>query len=217
MFAHMILWSYQFFRLPAIFLLLICWKNVSGAYTVSAHFGKQHINLVIPIIDFVSFYITGELTKARKRLFDLHLINTEDHLFPHNGLRANIFSTLDAGPSYSIQNPLIDSDCCDKQQPRGFLGPWIKISLNCFACRELDFGVGSTQKLHWINLLDSPSIPSWSQNQFNQILRKTSFLIHGSTCVGVMLDQELISLNVGLCSPNFAQRRGTGSWTQSTR
>jgi hypothetical protein len=96
---------------------------VSGAYTVSAHFGKQHINLVIPIIDFVSFYITGELTKARKRLFDLHLINTEDHLFPHNGLRANIFSTLDAGPSYSIQNPLIDSDCCDKQQPRGFLGP----------------------------------------------------------------------------------------------
>jgi hypothetical protein len=42
----------------------------------------------------------------------------EDHLFPHNGLRANIFSTLDAGPSYSIQNPLTDSDCCDKQQPR---------------------------------------------------------------------------------------------------
>ena len=95
---------------------------MSGAYIVSAHFGKQHINLVIPIIDFVSFFITGELTNARKRLFDLHLMNTEDHLFPHNGLRANIFSTLDAGPSYSIQNPLIDSDCCDKQQPRGFLG-----------------------------------------------------------------------------------------------
>jgi len=121
---------------------------------VSAHFGKQHINLVIPIIDFVSFFITGGLTIARKRLFDLHLMNTEDHLFPHNGLRANIFSTLDAGPSYSIQNPLIDSDCCDKQQPRGFLGQCIKISLKCpnvspcFACRELDFGVGSTQKLH---------------------------------------------------------------------
>jgi hypothetical protein len=95
---------------------------VSGAYTVSAHFGKQHINLVIPIIDFVSFFITGVLTNARKRLFGLHLMNTEDHLFPHNGLRANIFSTLDAGPSYSIQNPLIDSDCCDQQQPRGFSG-----------------------------------------------------------------------------------------------
>jgi hypothetical protein len=89
---------------------------------VSAHFGKQRINLVIPIIDFVSFFITGELTNARKRLFDLYLMNTEDHLFPHNGLRANIFSSLDAGPSYSIQNPLIDSDCCDQQQPRGFSG-----------------------------------------------------------------------------------------------
>jgi hypothetical protein len=68
--------------------------------------------------------IPDGLTNARKRLFNLHLMNTEDHLFPHNGLRANIFSTLDhdAGPSYSIQNPLIDSDCCDKEQPRGFLG-----------------------------------------------------------------------------------------------
>jgi hypothetical protein len=89
---------------------------------VSAHFGKQHINLVIPIIDFVSCFITGGLTKARKRLFNLHLMHIEDHLFPHNGLRANIFSTLDTGPSYSIQNPLIDSDCCDKEQPRGFSG-----------------------------------------------------------------------------------------------
>jgi hypothetical protein len=77
---------------------------------VSAHFGKQHINLVIPIIDFVSFLITGGLKNARKRRFDLHLMNTEDQLFSHNGLRANIFSMLDAGPSYSIQNPLIDSD-----------------------------------------------------------------------------------------------------------
>jgi hypothetical protein len=89
---------------------------------VSAHFGKRHINLVIPIIDFVSYFITGGLIYAQKRLFDLHLMNTEDQLFLHNGLRANIFSTLDAGPSYSIQNPPIDSDCCDKQQPRGFLG-----------------------------------------------------------------------------------------------
>jgi hypothetical protein len=78
--------------------------------------------LVIPIIDFVSFFINGGLTNARKRLFDLHPMNTEDYLFPHNDLRANIFSTLDADPSYSIQNPISDSDCCDKQQPRGFLG-----------------------------------------------------------------------------------------------
>jgi hypothetical protein len=54
-------------------------------------------------------------------------MNTEDQRFPHNGLRANIFSTLDAGPSYSIQNALVDSDCCDKQTtaetgPKGFLG-----------------------------------------------------------------------------------------------
>ncbi len=95
---------------------------MSGAYIVPAHVGKQHINLVIPIIDFVSFFITGGLTNARKRLLDLHLMNTEDHLFPHNGLSANIFSTLDAGWSYSIQNPLIDSDCCDQQQQRGFSG-----------------------------------------------------------------------------------------------
>jgi hypothetical protein len=95
---------------------------VSGANIVSAHFGKQHINLVIPIIDFISFFITGGLTNARKRLFNLHLMNTEDHLLHYNVLRANIFSTLDAGPSCRIQNPMIDSDCCDKQQPRGFSG-----------------------------------------------------------------------------------------------
>jgi hypothetical protein len=89
--------------LPANFLLLVCQKNVSGAYIVSAHFGKQHISLVTPITDYISFYITGGLTNARKRLFDLHLMNTGDHLFPRNGKRANIFSTLDAGPSYSIQ------------------------------------------------------------------------------------------------------------------
>ena len=115
---------------------------------------------------FVSFFITGGLTNARKRLFDLHLMNTEDHLFPHNGLSANIFSTLDAGPSYRIQNPLIDSDCCDKQQPRGYFGQWIKISpdvFHCFAWGELDFGVGSTQKDHWIILLGSASIPSQTQ------------------------------------------------------
>jgi hypothetical protein len=69
---------------------------------VSAHFGNQHISLVIPIIDYISFFVTGGLTNARKRLFNLHLMNTEDHLFPHNGLRANIFSTLDTGPSYSM-------------------------------------------------------------------------------------------------------------------
>ncbi len=68
-----------------------------------------------------------------------------------NGLRANIFSILDAGPLYSIQNPLIDIDCCDKQQPRGFSGQCIKISLKCpnvspcFACGELDYGVGSNK------------------------------------------------------------------------
>ncbi len=95
---------------------------------------------------FHHWWSPGGLTNARKRLFDLHLMNTEDHLFPHKGLRANIFSSLDAGPSYSIQNPLIDSDCCDKQQLRGFPGQWIKTSLKCpnvspcFACRELDFG-----------------------------------------------------------------------------
>jgi hypothetical protein len=126
-FAHMILWSCRimhlnFFRCQQSFCCSFVEKNVSGAYIGSAHFGKQHINLVIPIIDFVSFFITGRLTNARKGLFDHHLMNTDDHLFPHNGLRANIFSTLDAGPSDSIQNPLVDSDCCDKQQPRGFSG-----------------------------------------------------------------------------------------------
>ncbi len=86
----------SFFGCQQSFCCSFVEKNVSGAYIVSAHFGKQHINLVIPIIDFVSFFITGGLTNARKRLFDLHIMNTEDHLFPHNGLRANIFSTLDA-------------------------------------------------------------------------------------------------------------------------
>jgi hypothetical protein len=94
---------------------------MSGAYMVSAHIGKQNINLVSPIIDYTPFYITGALTNARKRRFDLHLMITEDQPFQCNGLRANVFSTLDAGPSCRIQNPRIKNDCCVKQQPKGFL------------------------------------------------------------------------------------------------
>ncbi len=42
----------------------------------------------------------------------------------HPSQTNNLEKLKGAGPSYSIQNPLIDSDCCDnlKQQPRGFLG-----------------------------------------------------------------------------------------------
>jgi hypothetical protein len=60
---------------------------------VSARFGKQHINLVNPIIDYTSFLITGGLTNARNRRFDLHLMDIEDLLFPHDRLRVNIVST----------------------------------------------------------------------------------------------------------------------------
>jgi hypothetical protein len=38
----------------------------------------QHIDLVIPIIDYTSLFVTGGLSSARKRRFDLHLMNTED-------------------------------------------------------------------------------------------------------------------------------------------
>jgi hypothetical protein len=83
---------------------------------VSARFGKQHINLINPIIDYTS------LVNARKRRFGLHLKNTKDQLFPHKGLIAYIFSTPDAGPECRIHNRMINNDCCDKQQPTGFLG-----------------------------------------------------------------------------------------------
>jgi hypothetical protein len=66
---------------------------------VSARFVKQHIDLVNPIIDYTSFFITGGLTSARYRRFDLHLMKTEDQLFPHYGLRANYFSAPDAVPA----------------------------------------------------------------------------------------------------------------------
>jgi hypothetical protein len=85
-------------------------------------FGKQHINLVNPIIDYTTFFITGGLTNAQNRRFNFYLMNTEDQLFQYNGLRANIFSTPSADPVHSIKNPRINNDCCDKQQPRGFLG-----------------------------------------------------------------------------------------------
>jgi hypothetical protein len=68
----------NFFGCQQTFLLLVCRKNVSGAYVVSAHFGKQQINLVNPIIDFTSLFITGGPTNARKRLFEFHLMNTKD-------------------------------------------------------------------------------------------------------------------------------------------
>ncbi len=64
---------------------------------MSARFGKQHINQVNPIIDYTSFSITGVLTSARKKSFNLHVMesynnnmDTEDQLLQHNGLRANI-------------------------------------------------------------------------------------------------------------------------------
>jgi hypothetical protein len=80
----------QLFWLPATLLLLVCPKNVSGGYKVSARFGKQHNNLVNPIIDYTLFFLTGVLTNARNRHFDFHLFKTEDQLLPHNRLRANI-------------------------------------------------------------------------------------------------------------------------------
>jgi hypothetical protein len=58
---------------------------------VSARFGKQHINLVNPIMDFTSFSIACGVTNARNRHFDLHLMNTEDQLFPNNGLGAKTY------------------------------------------------------------------------------------------------------------------------------
>jgi hypothetical protein len=79
-------------------------KNGFGANIVSALLGKQHINLVNPIIVYISLFITGGLTDARKKNFDLHHRITEDQLFPHNSLGAIIFSTMDADPSYSTQN-----------------------------------------------------------------------------------------------------------------
>jgi hypothetical protein len=88
---------------------------------VSARSGKQQMDLVNPIIVYTTLFITGGQNTARKRIFDLHHRNTEDQLFPHNSLCAIIFSTLDAGPSCSSQNPRINDACCDKQQPRGSL------------------------------------------------------------------------------------------------
>jgi hypothetical protein len=112
-------------------------KNVSGAYMLSARFGKQHIKLVNSILDYTSFFTTGGLTNARNRRFDLYLVKTEDQLFPHNTLRANIVSNLDAGPPYHTQNPRINNDCCDQQQPRGFLGQCIKIISETSECVPL--------------------------------------------------------------------------------
>jgi hypothetical protein len=77
------------------------------------------MNLVNPIIENTSLFITGGLTHVRKRHLDLHHRNTEDQLFQVNSLSAIVFSTLDAGPSCSTQDPIINDACCDKQQPRG--------------------------------------------------------------------------------------------------
>jgi hypothetical protein len=103
-------------------LLLVSRENVSGAYVVSARFGKQHINLVNPIFYYTSLFISGGMTNVQNRRFDLHLMNTEDQLFLQNRLRANIVSTLDAGSPCHTQNPRINKDCCDKKQPRCLLG-----------------------------------------------------------------------------------------------
>jgi hypothetical protein len=54
--------------------------------------------------------------------FGLHLMNTEDQLFPHNGLRFNIFSIPDAVPACRTKISRINNDGCDKQQPKGFFG-----------------------------------------------------------------------------------------------
>jgi hypothetical protein len=71
----------HFFPLPANILLLLCRKNGPGTYYMSARLGKQHIDLVNPIIDFTSVFITGGLTtvtSAWKRNFGHKLVNTKD-------------------------------------------------------------------------------------------------------------------------------------------
>jgi hypothetical protein len=92
---------------------------------VSVCFGKQRINLVNPVIDYTSFFITGGLTNSQKRRFKLCLINTKDQLFLYNGLRANIFSTPDAVPACSTQNPRINNDCCVNNSREAF---WVNES-----------------------------------------------------------------------------------------
>jgi hypothetical protein len=113
------------FWLPSKCLLLFFRKNVAGAYVLSTHFGEQQINLLNPIIDCISSFITGRLTYARKGRFNLHLMNTEDQPFVHNGLRANIFSTPDAIPVCHIQNPRINNDFCVNNSREAF---WVNES-----------------------------------------------------------------------------------------
>jgi hypothetical protein len=94
----------KFFAASKLFAAPL-WKTGTGAYVVSACLGNQQINLVDPIIVYTSLFITGGLTSAGKRRLDLHHRNTEDQLFPHNSLSANMFSTLTPGPSCCTQNP----------------------------------------------------------------------------------------------------------------
>ena len=55
-----------------------------------------------------SLFIAGGLKIAQKRRLDFHLMNTENQLLRHNSLSANIFSTLNAGPS-CCKNNLINT------------------------------------------------------------------------------------------------------------
>ncbi len=249
---YLLIWFYRLgscisiFWLPENFLQLVCRKNVSGTYIVSAHFGEQHINLVITIIDFISFsslvdwpmHKKGFLTSILwiQKIIFFCIMAWEPIFFQPWMLARHTASKIHWLTVIVVINNSREAFRLNESHTlTSFIimiiikAGWLRrrwalriiISLKCpnvppcFAWGEVDYGLGSTQKVHWIILLDSPSNPS--QTQFNHILRRTSFSIHGSTCMSVMFDhdQELISLNVGLCSPNFAQRRGAGSWSKS--
>jgi hypothetical protein len=119
------------FWLPANFLLLVCRKNVSGAYIVSAHFGKQHINLVNPIIDFSRFSSLVDWPMHEKGVstsilwiqkISFFLIMAWEPIFSQRWMLArHAASKLQWSTVIVVINNSLG--------PRGFLGQWIKISL----------------------------------------------------------------------------------------
>ena len=202
----------QFFSAASkLFVAPLSKKWVCSSLHRVCSFMEAAYQVVNPIIGNTSLFITGGLNSAWKtwRRLNLYHWNTEDQLF---SLSAN-FSTLDDGLSYNTKNPRINDACCDKQQQRGTLAQWIKISLKCpnaslcFARGELDYSEESTQKLiesYYTALSTHPKLSII----ISCVRHPVSYMGQPSTCMRAILDQKLISLNGGSLIPKFCTEVG---------
>ncbi len=99
-------------------LLLIPQKTTNGSqvYIISAL-----LWIYIPNWEIQWLIVATNSVLVSCLRYHMHLKKAQDRRFPQVGMSSDISSMQHAGPSSSTQNPRINSDCSDRQQPRDLL------------------------------------------------------------------------------------------------